>query len=190
MFTIEKFEVKGNAESTAMAMVKAQGAKKKLGFGSYGTVYGSRDSDVVYKIGDATDNEGYLAFIKVLAKQKTQNPYFPKIYGVRFIKGKEGDYWGGSNKVFVVAMEKLKPLPNKMREVCEIFEEEVRTDCYSTNKRNADALLGIKRKVPKQLLEAFDALRTAYKSGDCSWDLHSGNFMVRGKQVVCTDPLC
>jgi hypothetical protein len=185
MFAIEKHEVKGDAEKVAMKMINAQGKYKHIGSGSYGSVYGCKKSNVVYKIGDASDNEGYIAFIRVLSKQKKQNPFMPVIYGVRFIKDKDGDEY------FVVAMEKLESLPRRMYDVTDWFEEQL-TGHGGSSMRDAELAVGVKRVVPKELSTALAILQTAYdksRSYGADWDLHEGNFMMRGKQVVCTDPL-
>lgn len=183
MFAVEKFKVKGDAYEIAKKMVKAQGNAKFMDSGAYGSVYGAKGSNVVYKIGNADDNEGYLAFIKVLAKQKTQNPFLPKVYGLRFIKDNEGDHY------FVVAMERLKELPRGMGHVCDWFEDELRGS--SSGGGTAEKMLGVKKSMPKPLKEALDVLRKAYKEGGSyvDWDLHRGNFMMRNKQIVVTDPL-
>ena len=186
MFTIEKHTVDKNAEKFAQEMIKAQGKYKYLGSGSYGTVYGAKGSNVVYKLGDASDNTGYIAFIKTLAKQKTQNPFMPKVYGVRFIKDENGD------EVFVVAMERLQHLPRDKRTVVDFFCNELEDD--GNDLTQGEKMLGVKRLVPKPLKEALDILRIAHRNSgsgwdSAGWDLHAGNFMMRGQQVVCTDPL-
>lgn len=190
MFTIEKLKVEGkmDAHNAAEKMINAQHKKMKfLGSGCYGSVYGAKDSDVVYKLGDVYDNTAYLSYIKVLAKQKKHNPFTPKVYGVRYIKDRHGD------TVFVVAMEKLAKLPRGMHDVADVFENELDNGGYSDSTKDAEKALGIERKVPKTLAEAFSILRDAYDEAggrrDANWDLHSDNFMMRGKQVVCTDPL-
>lgn len=192
MFAVEKYEVKQEAYSVAKEMIKAQGKYKAIGSGAYGTVYGSKDSKVVYKVGDTSDNVGYLSYIKVLAKQKKHNPFLPKIYGVRFIRSKSGD------EVFVVAMEKLEPLARGMGDVCDWFEDELQREDFHWNKSRdkVEDLLGVKRSLPKPLTEALEVLRKAYKESNggrrwdsADWDLHGGNFMMRGRQIVVTDPL-
>lgn len=182
MFEIERYKIKGDAYYTAKEMIRAQGAETCLGSGAYGRVYGSKEGKVVYKMGDASDNEGYLAFIKTLSKQKTHNPYLPQIYGVRFIKDSKG------NEYFVVAMERLQPLPSKHFDVADVMQDLI---TGSKDSSSAEAIVGIKRSVPKQLVQAVRVVRDAYKSKQryVNWDLHSGNFMLRGQQVVITDPL-
>jgi hypothetical protein len=189
MFAIEKYKVKDNAEKVAKSMIQHQGNFRYIGSGSYGEVYGAEDSNVVYKIGDANNNVGYLGYIKVLAKQKTHNPYTPKVYGVRFING------CGTSHVFVVAMERLKPLPRNLHGVPDFFAEHLtRTgDGLSPT----DKALGLTQGIPKPLRSALTIIRSAYTnankgahwSNSVDWDLHNGNFMMRDNQVVCIDPL-
>jgi hypothetical protein len=194
MFTIEKFKVKEDALKLAKQMVRAQLGKNTriLGSGSYGTVYGTKNSNVVYKVGDADDNEGYIAFIKTLANEKTHNKFFPKIYGVRFIENLSNpSYWGRSSidNVIVVAMEKLSPIDRKTKPAVEFFIDELEDCKNSLDKKEANEILGIKYIVPNELQSAITTLRKAAYSSSANWDLHSGNFMLRGKQIVVTDPL-
>ena len=182
MFKIERYRVEGDARYIAKEMIHAQGAKTCLGSGCFGRVYGSKKSKIVYKLGDARDNDGYLAYLEILARQKQHNPYLPQIYGVRFIKDSKG------NEYFVVAMERLQPLPSKHFDVADVMQDLI---TGSKDSSSAEAIVGIKRSVPKQLVQAVRVVRDAYKSKQryVNWDLHSGNFMLRGQQVVITDPL-
>lgn len=188
MFKIETIEVDGDADKAfdaARGLVKAQGKYRRIGSGAYGTVYGLKNSDVVYKVGDLSDNEGYLEYIKELAKCKKHNPYTPRIYGVRIYKAKEDDCWGDDAGAFVVAMEKLKPSKRGMHRIVSWFCDELE-DNYRRDP--APAELGIK--FPPALTEVLALLRRAAdRCSYASWDLHGGNFMVRGDQVVVTDPL-
>ena len=185
MFKIETHIVPKNAEDIALTMIQSQGKYTQIGHGSYGTVYGSKRSDIVYKLGEVDGNEGYLAYINVLAKQKTHNPFTPKIYGVRFIK--ERNCAG----VFVVAMERLTYMSNDIEdEIPNFFEDQLMYGNPSIG-TGIDMVLGIKHIIPDPLQQAIKILKKAHASsnGKISWDLHSGNFMMRGKQIVCIDPL-
>lgn len=184
MFAVEKYTVNKNAEDIAMEMIEAQGNYKKLGSGSYGAVYGSKKSNIVYKIGDASDNEGYLAFIKQLARQKKLNPFLPKIYGVRFIKDRTG------REYFVVAMERLQELPRRLQDATDFLRDYIQD--RGSDELAGARILGVKLSVPAALKQAIKVAETARKSAKyADWDLHDGNFMVRGeRQVVMTDPLC
>ena len=182
MFAVEKYTVDKNAEDVAMEMIQAQGDYHKMGSGSYGAVYGSRNSNIVYKIGNARNNDGYLAFIKVLAKQKKHNPFLPKIYGVRFIEDQHG------NEYFVVAMERLQELPNQLYDATNFLRVYIENNDDMSGAKD----LGVEIKVPAALKQAIKVAETARKSAKyADWDLYACNFMVRdAKQIVMTDPLC
>ena len=182
MFKIETIVVKKNAYKAAKELVEAQGKYRKIGSGAYGTVFGTKGSNVVYKVGEVDDNDGYLSYVRELASHKAHNPFTPKIYGVRIY---EPEGYGSS--YFVVAMERLA----KGKGLCQVadwFEEQL---CDNGNTANPAALSMLGIKMPKALLDALKILHRAYNRASYGdWDLHGGNFMLRGKQVVITDPLC
>ncbi len=183
MFKIEHIEVDESmsAETAAHKLVKEQGKYKTIGSGSYAMVYGAKNSPIVYKVGDAEEDEGYMSYLKVLSKQKKQNPFAPVIYGVRIYT----DYDGRS--YFVVAMERLKPVKGHIRDVIQFFQDTLDdSDIYDIN--GSIPLLGIT--VPKPLQEMTHLLDRAGQScRHASYDFHCGNFMMRDKQLVVTDPL-
>lgn len=193
MLKIETIEVKGSARDAAKDMIKAQGAYKRIGSGSYGEVFGAKNSAVVYKLGDSTDNDGYWAFVKTLMKEKTHNPFLPKIHGVRVYKGTAStNRWRDEDEFFVVAMERLTSMPNKMNPARHWFCDQLERGSYSSDTPDKGAvLLGVKMVVPKTLTDALKVLRKAARSSSSAdWDLHDGNFMIRGaKQLVVIDPL-
>lgn len=185
MFSIEKHTVNTDSYNWIKDMIKAQGEYHRLGSGAYGVVYGSRKSDIVYKVGEVDGNEGYISFIKVLSRVKTHNPYLPKVYGVRFIKDRRG------NEYFVVALERLQELPGRMEDAAEMMRDILQED--EEFKDQAASVLGITYKVPRELKQAIKILKQAHKEASktyADWDLHLGNFMARGRQLVVTDPLC
>lgn len=166
-------------------MIHSQGRLKHFGSGCYASVYGSKKSNIVYKVGLVEKNDGYMAYLKVLQKQRVQNPYLPKIHGVRI-------YTNGRDSYYVAALEKLKELPYNMYSIVDAFEEACKDWMCDESISAGRKKLGIKTVViyPKYLKEALDVIRTAKKSSrNIGYDLHDGNFMMRGKQVVITDPL-
>jgi hypothetical protein len=194
MFKTETIKCKGkSAIDAATEMVKSQAkGMRMIGSGCYGYVYGIKGSGVVYKVGDANDNAGYLAYIDQLKRTKKHNPFTPKIYGVRIYKGPYGD------KAFVVAMERLTPHKSDaqrrmMHRVANWFSDNVNE--YNTRTDLSCDALGVKVIMPKALTEAVAMIRKAYDNGGAfgdycvDYDFHAGNFMFRGKQVVCIDPL-
>lgn len=179
MFSIEHYTVDQSAHAVADQMVRAQGGPNCIGSGCFGRVYGSDRSPVVYKVGDVHENGGYLSYINKLSKVTKRNPYFPVIYGVRFLKGTYGSQY------FVVAMERLAPVRGAVADHIYLLADLIRGD----DSNDAFKQMGLKLQMNAELREAVRLLRAAKRDSDGYWDLHSGNFMLRGQQLVITDPL-
>lgn len=151
------------------------------GSGACASVYVK--GDVAYKVGPVRDNLAYLNFIEAVATLGTENKYLPKVYGVRII----GDY-------MIVALEKL-------RDDFEIedLSKSVGISMYEAERIAYKLHLGedvgvhtssIKKKVFNEFVAAlYVVAAAARKGGDTRLDMHSGNFMKRGNQIVITDPL-
>lgn len=184
MFTIERVKIKKSeydcAYDAAIELIRAQGKYHKVGNGCYGDVFAAKGSDIVYKIGDATNNDGYLAYVNVLSKQRTHNKFTPKIYGVRIYE------LNADEKYFVVAMERLSEIKHYHYKLVDWFASMFMNDKFFDIMLSRE--LGIR--IPKQLKDLYLLMRKSYKSG-CyiDWDLHEGNFMLRGDQIVIIDPL-
>lgn len=148
------------------AAVTSLGNVKHIASGGDADVYAAPDSDIVYKVGHISFNEGYLNYLSVLSKQKKHNPFTPKVYSVTL----------GAN-VFIVALERLN----------------VRKDGDSFILLLQSALHGDGQ--PQHILDpnlakALDILRKAHKlCKEADWDLHRQNVMLRGYQPVIIDPL-
>ena len=140
------------------------------GTGSYAKVYAKGNRVIKIAIGD----DAYDCFLSyVLANQN--NPYLPKIYKVeRFIANHGSTYT-------VVEMEKLSPIyqsrnRNQIREVTQMEEDFFYTHKYVWKKSKAYAFVAA----------LMDYLREYVGHRP---DLHTGNVMMRGNQLVITDPL-
>lgn len=204
MFEIERIKVPkrttsdpwdndSSAYSALMDMIIHQGGGdyKRIGSGAFGTVYGMDSSPIVYKFGDVDENKGYLSFVKELRKLKIDNPYFPKIHGMRIYECGRKDQW------FVVAMERLEERSADLYPAIDTLEgllrEKAESRRINSTSVTGEQMLGIKvtRQVPPALTQAIDVLHRAYSrsGGEVDWDLHGGNFMWRKKQLVIIDPL-
>lgn len=155
---------------------------KKIGAGCYASVYGAPGADHVYKVGDLHDNEGYLAYLKVVHRNG-KNPFFPRIHALQYVTGRDMD-----GDVFVVKMERLKPLTN--REVYAMDDiAGVMVDLQDTQSK-LDTIHGLGMiRVDRTFREAIIAIARAARRNFSHLDLHGGNFMRRGSQLVITDPL-
>lgn len=179
LFPIEHYRHEGDAPSIARHMVHCQDADY-AGSGICARVFVNTRRGVAYKVGSVEANAGYLAYVNVLARQRNHNPYTPKIYGVRYIRGYDGQ------EVFVVAMEALKDLNYyKYTDAVNILGKYLE---YGADRVDVMAMIGFRFDPSPELLQAREILHEAYRTGKASWDLHDGNFMLRGDQIVITDP--
>ena len=180
MFNIERIKVKRHGYDAAEQLVKDQpGQWDCIGSGVYGTVYGCKGKDWVYKVSKVSCNKPYLSYIKQLSKLTAHNPYTPEIYGVRIYEGDDND------DGFVVAMERLSSLNGAGRTRAWAFKDFMEDTSMSKD----FAVLGIRLDVPPSIAELTKVLKAAKKQSRGGWDLHMGNFMMREKQLVVTDPL-
>lgn len=177
-----KYKMFGSTVAAAKHLVDSQGNYTYLGAGAFGTVYGCSDTNIVYKIGDTNLNTSYLSYVRELSRLKKPNKFLPKIYGCKIFK-----YHRESH--FVVAMERLHPgYGRAFFDAADKFEEILR---YDETETNTSDLLGIQEIMPKTLIDAVKLVKRAYtRAEDADWDLHHGNFMMRGKnEIVITDPI-
>jgi hypothetical protein len=164
-------------------MIKFQGNYRLIGSGSYGEVFGSKSSNIAYKVGGIEDNFPYLTFVNEVIKESKHNPFFPKIYGVRYIRAKKS---GDDEDLFVVAMERLRRLPKKTwREFEPLVVAGLDPECSSDNSKFLDTALsiGFDVKPNSDLKRAIKLLKKIDEEyGDYEivvFDLHKENFMCR-----------
>lgn len=163
-----------------------------LGTGAYGTVI---DCDLfVVKVLDA-DDAGYLNWIN-FCQLAAPSVYLPEIYYSQRI----------SKHLHIVVLEKLE-----LRENVEFNETYKGIKAYGSqscwvgrdNKRcaenlspNLKALLELMMEYARGYNQAIDEhnQKCAVTGGNYKWmitkDIHSGNVMFRGNQLVITDPWC
>lgn len=152
---------------------------KELGSGAFASVYQHPRKDVVVKVFDAKDDNGYSKYLKWCLKNK-KNPYAPKIYGVERFKNKDKN-----EEITIVFLEKLHSarqsdltdLVNKHSTPSRWCSEDDVERWQEIANTSKDKHL---RALAKFLVKEADDL-----------DLHSENFMWRPgtKQLVFTDPL-
>jgi hypothetical protein len=190
-FTVSKYDYPTKDSSgdparlAVMEIIEGMG-QVRIGSGAFGVVYSERGSDVVYKVCEAGTNKPYMSFVKQLSKQKVDNPFLPKVYGCAvFTSDVKGDSY------FIVVMERLNSdRPDGFYDAIGKVEELV--DPHSRRTPNNDLLPGFKTVVPRALRSAVSLLKRAKRAAgkEAGWDLHGGNFMIRGQnQLVVIDPL-
>lgn len=187
-----------SAYDATTAMIKNQeGNPSYIASGAFGTVYGAKGSDIVYKVGDCRNNDGYLSFLKTVAFHGSKdNPFLPKIFGIRFIMDRESK----NDSRFVVALERLKDAGSKLNSYSSVYDPEQRelynllkyaageqqTFDYSDKEFNK-TLSKQSAKNREYILEVGKLIKMA--KGENCIDMHNGNVMFRGNQMVVTDPI-
>ena len=180
MFKIEYIKVKDKTEdsnSSARKFLKKKGKFRKLDSGAFSSVYGNNTSKRVYKLG--SDDTGYLSYLKILSRRRKHNPFTPKIYSVVVFVDDEEE------ECFVVEMEKLTPLARRQRRKLVSWFELLfgKGDWF-------DVMETLNIKFPPLLKQAVKLVKIAANVRGSVYDIHDGNFMLRGKkQLVLTDPL-
>jgi hypothetical protein len=185
--THAKYEKLYPTEAAAIHLVDSQGKYTNIGSGAFGTVYGCHNTNIVYKVGDVDCNTAYMSYVRELSRLKTPNKFLPTIYGCRIFKHR-----GDSH--FVVAMERLiRGSGDPFYSAVSQFQDFLENDSLSSSEPD---MLGIQQIVPEPLIQALTVVKRAYNhasaksGGDVRWDLHRGNFMLRGKnEIVITDPI-
>ena len=195
MFTITSQTVPVTEDQTespayTKAMEMTAGLERIGSRGLYSCAYSSEDTPFVVKIGAMYDT-GYLAYLEVMRELEIQNPYLPRIIDVSYFVHEEDTPESMHKSYFAVRMEKLAK-GDYQDAWCDNggtpFEQECRFIRYIAGDK-----LSLVSDEP-QIAEAVALLqlakeRACQKKESASFDLHCGNFMLRGEQLVITDPL-
>lgn len=154
-----------------------------MGEGFFAIVFerpGGRD---VYKLFTAKDH-GYLKYLQYV-KANQHNPHVPKIYGglMKLNMPMNSSSFQG-REWYIVRMEKLKnyagqhPSLNLMKRYIDDYPPDFNSD---------QELIEFRDEYP-ELTEVLDWIaRNRHKDG-VNLDLHGQNVMMRGRDVVITDP--
>lgn len=142
---------------------------QKLGSGSFSRVFVHPEHpNVAVKVGQVHRNN--LTWLNWVRAHQT-NPYVPKIYSLHRLR------FRSKNTIYFVAfMEKLKPL-SQLKPISVWLELELLVGKYIANSGNA-----LNDPALKQVLDFLIRYRL-------DLDLQPRNFMIRGQQIVFTDPL-
>lgn len=179
-------------QQVAMLVAKEDGFRR-IGHGAFSAVYGKPGCDYVYKIGRTVANGAYLSYVRMIKKSKQQYDLFPQIHSVTVYTN--GNF---NTSYFVVRMERLDRVKwYQQRVSCDVDQFRSGFFCAS---RSWDWHQPVDKEVLKsenykyfKMLHRLQMWALRHFDNSASFDLHSGNFMVRrqqGKQImVLTDPL-
>lgn len=150
-----------------------------MGSGSFGTVWSHPKLQYVLKVFRATD-VAYLGWVNVCIQNKN-NPHFPK-----FISTKAFPI---TPEVSAIRMEKLTPTRGQlMDDIIYFIKLTLHNETRRMSKEEIDLFNKYCNAYP-QLMDAIQILKEfSYKSG-FKFDIHTGNFMLRGNTLVITDPV-
>ena len=146
-----------------------------VGFvGSHGAAFMHPNYPWVLKL--FTNDSGYLSFFKY-AKQHQNNPYLPKI---------KGNIISINPKTSLVRLEKLSPVSFNDPEYEDLFY--ILKSAYTiTDLTENEKIKTFMNLYYPEVLEILIDLLKLYP--DTGLDVHRGNFMMRGDQLVILDPL-
>jgi hypothetical protein len=179
MFDINIHAV-GDATQQSVLLLNQQ-TGTQLGRGCFASVYASAQ-DRVFRITHSLNDWGYLTYLEHVQQSGGHNPWLPVIYGVDVWMDDQyqmcmrvemerltrpWDEWG-------VCTDEWKPFVTIAQEIG--LHVEVR--------KNYDWITG-----NRQLMDAIGLIWNAQQRSDHTIDLHVGNMMLRGRQIVLTDPL-
>jgi hypothetical protein len=157
---------------------------EELGSGVFANVFQrkSRPNEVIKLFG--TSDVAYVDYLKFIMKHQ-DNPHFPKILGKPMKI---------TPKYYAVKLEKLTKYDNK-NNLHNVIETALRLATYlgpndspedfKTHEPEYDKILDSKPK----LKEAIFYLAQFKNTSKYKWDIHSGNVMWRGNDIVLTDPI-
>lgn len=195
MFTITTQTVPAEndqSESPAYkkAMALADGLEKIGSRGLYSLAYSSEDTPFVVKIGAMYDT-GYLSYLEVMRELEIENPYLPRILDVHYFVHETDTPDSMHKSYFAVRMEKLTR-GDYQDAWCDYNGTAFENECRFIRYLAGDKLSLVSNE--PQIAEAVALLqlakeRACQKKESAAFDLHCGNFMLRGEQLVITDPL-
>lgn len=135
------------------------------------------DANIAVKVVDDGDIT-YLKYVDWI-KQHPNNPFVPKIYGVEDVKIAQPDDEEVGYKI--IFMEKLRNMSQVAYErfIMKTFGTPAEDLTEDDVKQQTEIELDLDLKELLEFITSFED----------STDFHSGNFMLRGNQVVFVDPL-
>lgn len=156
---------------------------KRLGSGAYAHVFQHPTfSNIVVKVFTARD-KAYKKYLAWCLKHQN-NKYVPKIIEAVLVKSEAGDAYT------IVFMQKMKKVSNnKFRAWLEIMFGKKVADNY--DQVNWEKLYGALHKAASKIKDSDfrEVWDHVLSHGTNRLDLHPGNIMMRGSQVVFSDPV-
>jgi hypothetical protein len=180
MFTTEHIHLDDRNDYFEFALNKVSEVINGMSFcgsGSMSEVWGNSSDSFVYKIVKGNDI-GYFNYLREINKADPDNPFLPKIFSVIIYS-----FLGRPIRT-IVKMEKLNrfnwesPAHEELDKLSRMIAKNHPISIFQSRQRR------------KQLNELRETVRNAMDSDAIRFDLHTGNWMIRGEhQLVLIDPL-
>jgi hypothetical protein len=160
-----------------------------VGSGCYSTAVASADPRYIIKIGQSI-NDKWLDYYNLIVKSNMNNSCVPAVKTL---------YCDATYNYYVSIMERLQDSHRdyKLEELCKDyvkgwFTEQEFVDLVAGNKHisSLDELLSVLNQIKKYTDYFSESDDVEITSDSRKLDMHSGNFMYRGKQLVIIDPWC
>lgn len=158
------------------ALSKLKGIMYDLGFdyisqGIYGATFVHPNYPWVFKI--FTHDQHYQWYLNYAINNQS-NPYVPKI---------RGKYIAIDPKTYLVRIEKLQEVDQNTYEA---FDDLIWALRFEINNPQAQQIISDRHPSLRKIIED---LLVYTKSSGARFDIHEGNVMLRGSQLVITDPI-
>lgn len=165
------------------------GGAYNLGSGMFSDVFDA-GKDRVLKIGSLND-EGYIAYMNAAIQMQSRSKFLPVFRSLpTFVNVNTGADSYGHSGFYFVYLERLHSIDTMDEDQCSLYRrlrgainrafapecEQDRAQSEKEYSRNAD-FAGL-----------IDVLRGAFSTGERWFDMHDGNMMFRGNELVVTDP--
>jgi hypothetical protein len=194
MVPIEYIQVKDEFEIAALKEKEVAGLEQ-IGAGSFASVFSRPDLEYVVKYNrHGMSDDGYFCYLKAMVEdgkfrrqyweEQIVNPFLPVLYKIQVFM-RDSIYMG-----YVVRMEKLLgysdvestlKFERDIKEICDhIYDAAIGHYSNTSSFYDGEAL--------KNLLKILHRA-SSENNNPGSYDLHNNNWMMRGNQIVLTDPL-
>lgn len=186
-FIVELRGIKQDLANAPYPGILLQNGFKQIGTGGAASVWEHPDLDYVLKVFDNKDH-AYMEWVDTCLYYRN-NPCLPKFVSPRIFRL--------NDKLNYVRMEKLTPAATTYGRLClEIYDaveklskdDEDEYDDEGFNIRNYPAITNYLQKCPS-LLNTIRMIAQMIEQGHGENDCNASNIMLRGDQIVITDPL-
>lgn len=178
-----------NVRDSYMFRKSLIGGGLRLGGGLYSEVYEAGPGRVL-KIGSLGDS-GYMAYMRAMQTVQTRSKYLPNLMSVPVgVNVNIGNDEYGYAGFYYVYLESLTPIDQEDERHASLYFKVHRAICRAFEPRDeADRELASKQYAKnKAFAGLIDVLKAAHSLGERRFDLHDGNMMFRGNELVVTDP--